>query len=354
MGDVRTSSPSVRAGSIAAHYKQDSIVTPQVPTVRVTLPGEEDLKIERKEHCQHDSAPKSNYDGSSALFQDTPLHSQVARTTLRPRRYHLTTDSVSYSHQVRASKGGILKHKKDLHQNLPVFSERTIAFLNNLVLDTSSSSQDGAVLKATAQHNNAIPVEPEPPVKRPNASAVEKQWRTQTWQKPPQTLTADASPPRSQGEEDFLATQREYETLKLAAELQKFALQQTREDAISTPLERQAKVKPKPQSGRHSHRQDHHDMLDCHVTGGNREDETEWIVETYVREPNPAPANDVSSSVMPSHAPAGDFGLLVIPEEDEPAWEVFGEEEGGDSDLSSDGSDSNGEVPSFFREPSKC
>ncbi|MCJ1383035.1 hypothetical protein MMC17_006148 [Xylographa soralifera] len=346
VGDPQNLSLSVRPGSLAAQYKQDSRDTPQVPTVRATLPGEEDLKIQRKGHSQHNSAAKSNYEKSSALFQDVPSHSQalqVNRRMLGPRRFHLTKDSVSYSHQVRASKRGILKHKQSLRQNLPVFSERTKEFLSTLVLDTLSSSQDGESLQATAQHTEVTQEETKPPVKRPNASAAEKQWRAQNWQQPLQRPTAEKSPLRTHTEEEFLATLREYETLKLAAELQKFALQQTQEDTVSRNLERQAKVKPKPQSGRHVHRRDDHDQLDYHATGGNQEDETEWIVETYVREANPAPANDIAPSAVSSYAPAGDFGLLVIPEEDEPAWEVFGEDEGSDSDMSSDGSDSNAE-----------
>ena len=350
MGDVRSLCSSVGPGFIATHYKQDSKDTPQVPTVRATLPGEEDLKIQRKEHYQHDSAPRLNYDRSSALFQDAPSQSQasqITRRTLGPRRFHLTKDSVSYSHRVRASERVIRKHKKNLHENLPVFSERTKEFLSTLVLDTSSSGQDGEIVQATAQYTKATQAEIKSPVKRPNASKAEQQWRAQNWQKPAQRPAAEKPPPRSQTEERFLATQREYETLKLAAKLQEFALQQTQEDAVPRHLERQGKVKPKPQPGRHVQRPDSHDLSDYHATGGDQEDETEWIVETYVREANPAPANDVSPSAMDSYAPAGNFGLLVIPEEDEPAWEVFGEDEGGGSDMSSDGSDSNGEVTSF-------
>ena len=321
--------------------------------MRATLPGEEDLQIQRKERFQHDSAPKPNYDGSSALFQDARLHSQaspVNRRTLAPRRFHLTKDSVSYSHQVRASRRGVLKHKKDLPENLPVFSERTKEFLSSLVLDTFSSSQDGEILQATAQHTTVTQEETASPVKRPNASEAEKQWRAQNWQKPARRPTAEKPPPRSQAAEDFLATQQEYETLKLAAELQKFALQQTTTQgaAISSPLERQAKVKPKPQPDRHGHGHDKHDPPDHRATADNQEDETEWIVETYVREANPAPANAASPTAANPYPPAGAFGLLVIAEEDEPAWEVFGEDDGGGSDASGDGSDSNGETHFLF------
>ncbi|MCJ1434943.1 hypothetical protein MMC27_004313 [Xylographa pallens] len=346
VGDGRSLSSPVKSGSSAAHCKQDSKDTPQVPTVRATLPGEEDLKVQRKDRFQHDSTPKPNYDRSSALFQDAPLQgqaSQVSRRTLGPRRFHLTKDSVSYSHQVRASKGGILKHKKNLPENLPVFSERTKEFLSSLLLDAFSSSQDGGLLQTTAQHTKVTQEETASPVKRPNASEAEKQWRAQNWQKPVAKPPTEKPPPRPQAEEEFLATQQEYETLKLAAELQKFALQQTQGDAVSSHRERQAKARPKPPSGRHNHGQEKHDLPDCPATKANPEDETDWIVETYVREANPAPANDVSPTAADSYPPAGAFGLLVIAEEDEPAWEVFGEDDGGGSDVSSDGSDSNAE-----------
>ncbi|MCJ1286346.1 hypothetical protein MMC26_005691 [Xylographa opegraphella] len=346
VGGARSISSSVKPESIAAHYTQTSKATPQVPIVRATLPGEEDLKIKRKEHYRHDSAPRPDYDRSSALFQDVSVESQalqVTRKAIGPRRFHLTKDSVSYTHQVRATKQGILKHKKNVHANLPVFSEQTKELLSVLVSDTSSLNQDTEIIRVTAQHTKVAQVETKSSIKRPNVSAVEKQWRARNWQKQVQRPTSEKPLPRAQAEEEFLATQREYETLKLAAELQKFALQQTQGDTVSNHVERQAKVKPKPLSGRHVHGPIDHGLLDSRATEGNQENETEWIVETYVREAKPAPANSVSPSAVDSYTPASDFGLLVIPEEDEPAWEVFGEDEGGDSDLSSDGSDSNAE-----------
>ncbi|MCJ1390117.1 hypothetical protein MMC18_002975 [Xylographa bjoerkii] len=342
----RPPSSSARPGSLAAHHQPDSKYAPRVPSVRATLPGEEDLKTQSKEHYQHNGAPKPNYDRSSALFQDAPTQSrasQVDRRRLGPRRFHLTTASILYSHQVQASKGGILKHKKGLHENLPIFSERTKEYLSTMLLDKVSASHSEEGLQVTAQHAEATLEETEPPLKRPNASAAEKQWRAQNWQKSVQRPTAEEAQVRSQAEEEFLATQREYETLKLAAELQKFAIKQTYRDALSGNLERQAKVKPKPQLTRHAHGQSDHNLSDYHATERTQEDECEWIIETYVRKANPAPANDAEVNVMCSDKPPVDFGLLVIPEEDEPAWEIFGEDEGIDSDDGSDSSDSNAE-----------
>ncbi|MCJ1399106.1 hypothetical protein MMC11_002308 [Xylographa trunciseda] len=346
VSDTRSPSLSAKSGALAAHHKPDSKYAPQVPKVRATLPGEEDTKIQELEHFQHNSVPRQNHDKSSTLFQDLAMQSQASHVDRRrhePRRFHLTRDSISYSYQVQASKSGILKHKKGLNENLPIFSERARGILSTMVSNGTLSSQDEKNHEAATHQTEQAREDTKPLLKRPNASAAEKQWRAQNWKKPVQEPTVDEPLMTAQAEDIFLAAQRDHEALKLAAELQKFALQQTQGDSVSGHLARPAKIKPKLRPNRHAYGPSGHDSLGDHAIQSKQEDESGWIVETYVRKANPAASTEVGVSAMGSYAHAADFGLLVIPEEDEPAWEVFGEDEGGDSEESSDGSDSNAE-----------
>ena len=332
VSDVPSLSSSPRSATRAACHKQDNTHLPQVPTVRATLPGEEHLRIQTREYNQRHNTSRSDHDKISVLFQHVSTQSHDDKVKLVPRRFHLTKDSISYSRQVQASKGGILKHRKGVPETLPIFSERTKEFLSGILLDKESSSQ-----------GREEPQEaPKPLLRRPNASATEKKWRDQNWKKPFQQPAAAEVPVKLQAKEEFLAIQRDYETLKLAAELQKFALEQTEGDVILEQHVRCAKLRSKQPPNSQAHDQSHDSLPDDHATNGNQEDESDWIVETYVRKANPVPADDANMKITDPQKERVDFGLLVIPEEDEPAWEIFADEEPGDSDEGSESSDSNG------------
>ncbi|MCJ1478124.1 hypothetical protein MMC13_006800 [Lambiella insularis] len=322
---------------------------PQVPTVRSTLQAEESHGA-----LEHHLVEKPETTENSTLFQSVSacvgVASRLDMSRLVSRKFHLTQDSVSRSHQILTTKGGVQKRKKNQRDDVAVFSERTMNVFHAMVVDRTPENRGDPRLKTPSDSIVAPQKSTSYSVKRPNASAAEQIWRKQTWGRPMQgSRTTNA--PHNFADGDTAATERDYEILKLASELQQFAKEQTGEDTELQPNLRSrkphAKAQLKPPRERNAGTGPHiscaSELAVAFDQSGDQDDSDEWITETYVRSVN-------STSPGVPYAPGEDarkasssFGLLVITEEDEPAWEIYGGDESSDSEEESDGTDSNAE-----------
>jgi hypothetical protein len=134
----------------------------------------------------------------------------------------------------------------------------------------------------------------------------------------------------------------EMESLRLAAQLQQFAMETTaaptREEHPMPPL----------------------DAMD--VDQGDEEDESEWVYDRYIRhkevDSHTASASDMEminseggftkQTAVPGGS-SGAVGLLVIREEDKADWEAFGQEDvDSDENRYSEDEDSNGKLACFL------
>lgn len=330
--------------------------TPRVPIIRSTLPGEENQDSQVKLAQDH-TAIKSNTMGNAPLFQNVSTRAnsapQIDISRLAARKFHLTKDSVSRSHQVLATNGSIRKRTRSQRGDVAVFSERTRDIYDAIVTSRIPDSTSSYRLSGPSNLSYSSQNDANNAIKRPNASAAEKQWRAQTWSRVKQDSNTTIAHANAARDADITASEREYETLKLAAELQKFAMEQTGEDVHVQqqfgPPRRPARFQPKPPRERHAWAEfvvpsapEPVVVLD---NPSSQEDGDEWITETYVRSVNPTIPSESDVAVAEVEKSYTSFGLLVITEEDQPAWEVFAGDESSESEDESDSSDSNGNLP---------
>ena len=206
-------------------------------------------------------------------------------------------------------------------------------------------------------------------LRKPNATATEKQWRAENWKKA-QTV----SKVKSQKARPADGTNEKY--LKLAADLQKFALEATTSEAVqsddpvkskhSNIASTKLKFQPKPPPLRYHERRPSNpsDPMEDIQTSDSAatKDDGDWVYDTYVRHPNsqveakdsPRSGETIESSDSPEGGhlvnasqgtESGMVGFLIIRDEDEDAWEVFAENDSGSESpsLASDEEDENGE-----------
>ncbi|MCJ1248009.1 hypothetical protein MMC30_005224 [Trapelia coarctata] len=324
---------------------------PRVPTVRATLPGEENEKagVSTPQSSSISSLPIPTHNEHSTLFQkdsfkDFLNHSSPRADKARPapRRFHLTPETMAQYHHRRAVN--IRIHKRDTKRadNVPVFSERTQTILTPMDVDRKEQDQtkldhDSAPttlssLEAQFGISNTTHPDPATPRKRPIISAAEKKRREATQE----TFYSAGTAPTTQ-QADLSSTQLEYEDLKLAFGLQRFAESQAK---TSSPKPR-LKVQPKPSPRRYNDRMA--DTTGIGTTGIMSMDvdapvtpaiipdsDSDYVIDTYIRKPAPA------SPTLPD-------GLLVIAPHEQEVWDAYGEDGEEDQGSGSDSEDSNAE-----------
>lgn len=364
--------------------------SPTVPIVRTTLPSE-DLLDEQKNAVPRIlpeiTKPTPNAFAITEKRQlpsgiAQPKHSRqkthniVASSALKARKFHLVNSpSSSIPSPFLNPKPLAQKHRKSRRKDLAVFVEKRIEKkrkAKGITGDHHRSRPDSSCglrnIDSVFEKEDDISQLEKPPRKLPNATAAERKWRTETWaNRPPKRNEVDGNVRRTAENINEPSSRWDYESSKLAEQLQEVALEE-----IRASEERRKglsdgggklKVKPKPPKPRQSRIEKSVEDDDGSGDGDDvmtdtvylDDDDGDYVLDTYVRssaaEPpfgittEPAESED-HDSVLRSVDHHGNVGILVIENEEEEAiWEAFAEDqEESDPEWNSEEEDENGTV----------
>ncbi|KAL8902956.1 MAG: hypothetical protein Q9207_004256 [Kuettlingeria erythrocarpa] len=329
---------------------------PRIPTVRTTLPDED--------YTQRPSAslPTSRQDVANEAPGDTtkPSHrttesmqtfriQDAALTHLlqEPRRFHLvrtsgTTRSPSVLHS------GIQKSKKRHKVNLAIFVEHTDLCKKAEPRKTQITDFEG-IQNAQGNGPPRSLAQPSSASKQPLASLPERAWRDQTWKQSSQKSNKEV--PAARTEKILTAT----DSLQLASQLQKFALDVSsgKSEAQAVHTRTRTQIKPKPPRPRPFNaeagetgdlRQGDVNAMD--LSGTKDEEPDHFVFDVYVRhaeQVNQRASIGIQDTVLHSRD-AGKVGVLVIADEDQETWELYGaEDQSSDEEWNSEEEDENAE-----------
>lgn len=280
-----------------------------------------------------------------------PSPAKARDLSIIPRRFHLKKSASATFPYASSPSGGIQKRKKGQKPDIAVFVERAKEGLKRQKssLSTESIADSQALREATDISVPTTQIHTQTSQKRPNASAVEKQWRAQQWgQKALQRIPVD--PPKSENFPESDA--RDHVSLQLAEELQQFALQHTNGDRPAEPIKPTSNLKYQPKVPAQRHRDT---QLQSTAVADkdsemeivdDAEDEGEYVYDTYTRQPSKP--DTVHYDLENMHLVSGldednaKIGVLVITEEDQEIWEAYAEDDDSDKDWNSEEEDENG------------
>lgn len=327
-----------------------------MPTVRASLPGEED---EVKKRTSSASCAVQNLPGPSLVQQCSGSGDNLlapSTPAAEPRRFHLTktTSSLSLRHQTTSS--GIQKHKKSRRNDLAVFVEKSKEKLrpktprgNSAISNHRQSHISSDSMLTTTE----VQPEEDRPRRRPNATAAERRWRTENWGRTTPTTAPRELPPRGGQTIHDPSNTWDYNSVELAEQLQQVALQEsqymngssiTTGNVLSNP---NAKIKPKahPLRFRDRQGQSNGDVANDLEAETDAEDDTEYVYDTFVRQDAPSSHAAPGTSTDPLQGlNPGNFGIMVIDEEYKELWETYGEDDDSDKDWNSEEEDENGKL----------
>ena len=331
---------------------------PEVPTVRTTLPREDfnerkndiprsskstkpittSVTVEKRQRPCDDTQTKQSRQHTHEIFA----------SSLKARKFHLVRNPSPMSSPFLVPKTIAQKHRDKRKKDLAMFAEkpeiiRKVQFPGNVLSHSSGEPRhvDDGEKKDTSQLCQ--------PRKRPNATAAERKWRTETWTNPPKpnenlTRTAEnINEPSSQWN---------YESTRLVEQLQEIALEEIRaseQQVKGLSGSGQLKIKPKPPKPRQPRAEKSTFGGSGHNTMTNAidlADEGDYVLDTYVRSSaRPFEVTEPADSRYDSlhGTDHGKIGILVIEDEEEEAlWEAFAEDEESDAEWKSEEEDENG------------
>ena len=329
---------------------------PQVPTVRASLPGEED---QIKQHTRSTARAVQNVPDPSSLAQQIPESgdtlSASSTPAVEPRRFHLTKSASSLSLRHQTPSSAIQKHKKGRRNDLAVFVEKSkdksrpkTPRGNSAVTSQRQFRKPGDSMPPSA----AVQPEEDKPRKRPNVSAAERKWRAENSGDHTLTRAPKEVPARTGRTIHDPPNTWDYNSIELAEQLHQIALQEsgctngTSVAAGSVLSSPNAKIKPKAPPPRYHERQPqtHVDVADETKAEHDVEDDRDYVYDTYVRQV--APSGKVVPTSSTEHSEALDSGetagILVINKEDQEVWESYGVDDDSDKDWNSEEEDENG------------
>lgn len=338
---------------------------PRIPTVQTTLP--EDDEATRKPSLHHPgpnlvnkNALSQNYQGLQFANLLPPTeHCSLPRLAKVPRKFLFTrSTTASSTPSIRSPSvrhSGIQKSKKKQTKDFAVFVERTYEFeiSNPWSANRSAAVEDSD--KPTS--NRPKPSDaPSTPRKRPLASPAERKWRAQTWRKPLESKVKAAPDPTSSSGNIAETEEAVNASLGLARELQQFAFKETQAASAASHgmVKPGVKLKPKPKPKPPTPRPTKHQLDRPRINGNAHEDAMSveedgdgldaFVFDMYLRqadyiaEDSAALPNANLETVNPDKV-----GLLVIEDEDQALWELYGEEDqSSDEGWNSEEEDENG------------
>ena len=274
--------------------------------------------------------------GNPNVVQDLPAsEGGVKGPKASPlRKFHLTHETYPSLKRKPSLTNGIHKRQRPQKDRLAVFveSEKQEELIRRTIREHKGTSPNKTEHESTEDHENQSNAY-STIRKRPNVNAAEKAWRSETWG------NQNAVPGEIEPEiKNQPATSWNAASMQMAQELQQIALDQS-PAASEIPEATKPKFQPKPPPPR----------LPKVASGlaaySNLDDDGDYIIDTYVRAPVKMHYMEVQpgSSFDPlTNIERGKIGILVIEENQEEAWEGFGDDEHSEPEFASDEEDENG------------
>lgn len=334
----------------------------KVPTVRTTLPSE-DFNGQKSavRRCSDSTKPSAN---TPAIIENRQLPSEITQpkqcrhktldvsaSASKARKFHLVKNPSPISSPFLVPKTIAQKHRKNRGKDLAIFVERTEMIRKAKRSADVSRPHSGNPTHTDDRGENYI-LQLDMPRKRPNATAAERRWRTETWANTPKPNDVSGKLTKTAENINEPSSQWNYESIRLVEQLQSVALEEIcgmEERAKRASGGGKLKVKPKPPRPRQTRTEKLVDdgSGDEIVTDAIKlDDDGDYVLDTYVRS-NSQPfgvAEPAESYHDSSHGiDHGNIGILVIEDEEEEAlWEAFAEDQGSDPEWNSDEEDENG------------
>lgn len=334
----------------------------QVPTVRTSLPSE-DLNEEKHALARCSEKLDSNVEAAATVEkrqrpsentqpkksrQNTP---DIFPFLLKARKFHLVRSPSPISSPFLAPKTIAQKHRNKRKKDLAIFAEGPeIIHKAKVAGDYSrnSSGETGHVHNGEKKDTLQL----KQPRKRPNATAAERKWRTETWADAPKPNEVNGSPKKTAENINEPSSQWNYESTRLTEQLQEVTLEEihaSEQRVKGLSSNGQVKIKPKPPQPRQSRTDElavdgsRHDLMTCAI---NSNDGGEYVLDTYVR--SSAQPFEITEQADPQNGSLhvidhGKIGILIIEDEEEEAlWETFAEDRQSDPEWNSEEEDENG------------
>ena len=335
--------------------------SPKVPTVRTTLPGE-DFNENRNAIPRFSESATPKVDGSP-IAAKPPLPSEITQpekshqksrdvlgSALKARKFHLIKSSSPISSPILVSKTIAQKHRRNRRKDLAIFVERTEIICKAKKAGDLSRPNSGDPSHLDNGEKREIS-QLEKARKRPNATAAERKWRTETWAKPLKPNEVNGNIAKQAENINEPSSRWNYESSQLAEQLQGVALEEIRASEERTKGLRGGealKVKPKPPKPRQTKTEElADDGSEESVIADtiNLDDDGDYVLDTYVRSSAQPfgvaePAGSYHDSLRGMDH--GNVGILVIEDEEEELWEAFAEDQEDDLEWNSEEEDENG------------
>ena len=336
--------------------------SPKVPIVRTTLPSE-DFDERRNVITRFPEVIKPSPDASAITEkrqmpsgitktrQSRPKSQDIFASALKARRFHLVNDPSSKSSPLLNPGTIAQKSRKSRRKDLAVFVERTESIRKAKGtgdVSRPSSGGPGTIDNGGKEDTSQL----QKPRKLPNATAAERKWRTETWANRPKPNEVNGNVTKTAENINEPSSQWNYESTKLAEQLQEVALEEIRaseERGKGLGAGGKLKVKPKPPKPRQPRTEK---LADDGSGDGvmtdtiHLDDDGDYVLDTYVR--SSAQPFGVTESAEPDHDSLhgidhSKLGILVIENEEEEAlWEAFAEDRESDPEWNSEEEDENG------------
>ena len=328
------------------------------PTVRTTSPSEDSTKRERA-ICRSSELTKPSIDAyTMAMKPQLPIGSTQAKpsrqnthdvlaSASKARKFHLVKSPSSVPSPSLFPKTNAQKHRDRRRKDLAIF------------IETPESIRKAKHPVEVSKHSNGDSPEEESikaeeilrlknPRKRPNATAAERKWRTETW-------ANHAKPNEVNGTAENISepsNQWNYDSASLAEQLQAVALEEIRyneEHTKGLACSGNVKVKPKPPKSRHPEVEELTPDDNGDLTMSDTitlDDGGGYVLDTYIRSSGQPfeLTNQANSRHDTLHSIDQDrIGILIVEEEEEEAlWEAFAEDQESDPEWNSEDEDENG------------
>ncbi|KAL9034385.1 MAG: hypothetical protein Q9214_007067 [Letrouitia sp. 1 TL-2023] len=332
--------------------KNDQSQQPQAPTVRTTLadddlvnvhgrppePFETDLRKEITEAISNGHQMTSDQE-ESFQFDTKPL---APPTYEDMRIFHFVRPSTPSDLSSLACHE-IQKPAKQTRKDFAVFIENdtSLAVVNRASkypINIQNSPNQSEIVS-----NGELRDEGHSPRRRPLATAAERKWRMENWTKPAGGSPAERRNLEATGVSNRSSSKNEQALLELASDLQQYALESTQDTTGTNGINavQKKRFQPKPPKTRDRRERlpnvagtDGEDTMN--ITG-TKDDADDFIYETYERLTDPPGARFMAKD--PKR-----MGVLVVAEEDQNAWEMYGVEyPSSDTEWNSEEEDENAE-----------
>lgn len=334
----------------------------QVPTVRTTLPSEDfNEETNALTRCPEKPTPSTEAAATVEKRQRPSENTQSKKSRqntpdifpflLKARKFHLVRSPSPISSPFLAPKTIAQKHRNKRKKDLAIFAEKPEIIRKAKVagdVSRCSIGEPGHVHNGEKKDTS----QPEQPRKRPNATAAERKWRTETWADPPKPNGVNGNLKKTAENINEPSSQWNYESTRLTEQLQEVTLEEMHasdQQVKGLSSNGQVKIKPKPPQPRQSRTEElavdgsRHDLLTSAI---NTDDGGDYVLDTYVR--SSAQPFEVTEQADPQNDSLhvidhGKIGILIIEDEEEEAlWETFAEDRQSDPEWNSEEEDENG------------